>query len=104
MPLKSLPGKLCERVRAAFRQAIALAVLKSDSVVVSFYRADWRQFSDLNLTVHAEPAARIAHLGLATDPPRASEAARRQCGLGVAAPRTPRSFRSPHGLVCKAPA
>jgi hypothetical protein len=104
MPLKLLPGKLCERVRAACRQAIALTVLKSDPVVVSFYRGDWRQFFDLNLTVHAEPAARIANLGLATDPPRAPEAARSQCGLGAAAPRTPRRLPQPHAFVCKAPA
>jgi hypothetical protein len=68
------------------------------------YRGDWRQFSDLNVTVHAEPAARIANWGLGTDPPRAAEAARRQCDLGPPALRTPRSFPQPHAVVCKAPA
>jgi hypothetical protein len=103
MPLKSLPGELRERVRGGLPTGDRLSPLKSDPVVVSFYRGDWRQFSDLNLTVHAEPAARIANLDLATDPPRAPEAARRQYGLGVAAPRTPRSSPTPT-LVCKAQA
>ena len=34
------------------------------------YRGDWRQFSDLNLTVHAEPAAQIANLIWASRPIR----------------------------------
>jgi hypothetical protein len=56
MPLESLPGKLRERARGSLPTGDGLGgFLKSDPVVVSFYRGDWRQFSDLNLTVHAEP-------------------------------------------------